>query len=195
MIRTGMPWKDPNDRRAKRATRRAEIRGNERAWYQLNAERLRTKRRAQAAAKRKDRPPKPPPDLEKRREKMRAKGRKQRQNPAYRVKASLRSKEWRVGNPEKMRTNNKAAKLRAVAEQEILAGRERPAVCDICGRSDRIINFDHDHQRGHFRGWICNQDNMALGLVKDDVGVLRKMIAYLERHRTNTSPQLALPGV
>jgi hypothetical protein len=36
---------------------------------------------------------------------------------------------------------------------------------------------------------------MALGLVKDDVGVLRKMIAYLERHKENTSPQLALPGV
>jgi hypothetical protein len=190
-----MPWKDPNVRRAKRAARRAEIRGNERAWYQLNAERLRAKRRAQAAERRKDRPPKPPPDLEKRREKIRAKGRKQRQNPAYRAKANVRSMEWRVENPDKMRTNNKAAKLRAVAEQEILAGRGRPAVCDICGKAGRTINFDHDHQRGHFRGWICNQDNMALGLVKDDVGVLRKMIAYLERHKENTSPQLALPGV
>jgi hypothetical protein len=190
-----MAWKDPNVRRAKRAARRAEIRANERAWYQLNQERVRAKRRAKRAADRENAPPKPPPDLEKRREKMRAKGRKRLQSPTYRAQANLRSKEWRVENPAKTRTNNKAAKLRAVAEQEILAGRTRPLVCDICGKSGRIIHYDHDHQRGHFRGWICSQDNMALGLVGDDVAVLRKMIAYLERHRENTSPQLGLPGL
>jgi len=190
-----MPWKDPNDRRAKRAVRRAEIRANERAWYRLNSERLLEKRRVKAAEARKNRPTKPPPDIEKRREKIRAKGRKRRLNPAYQAKANSRSKAWREGNPDKMRVNNKAAKRRVVAEQEILAGRQRPTVCDICGKSGRTIHFDHDHQRGHFRGWICSQDNMALGLVQDDVGVLRKMIAYLERHKANTSPQLGLPGV
>lgn len=187
-----MPWKDPNVRRAKRAVRRAEIRSNERAWYQLNAERLRVKRRAKRVADRENAPAKPPPDLEKRRDKLRAKWRKRRANPVYQIKANSRSKAWREGNPDKMRINNKAARLRAVAEREILAGRQRPLVCDICGKSGRTIHFDHDHQRGHFRGWICSQDNMALGLVRDDVDLLRKLIAYLERHKTNNSPQLTL---
>jgi len=190
-----VPYKDPKALSAKRALRRTEIRANERAWYQRNAERLREKRRLKRLADRQNSPPKPPPDLEKRRAKMRAKGAKRRKNPVYQAKANARSKGWRDGNPDRMRANNKAAKLRSVAEQELLAGRPRPQTCDICGRSDRIIHFDHDHQRGHFRGWICSQDNMALGLVRDDVGLLRKMIAYLERHKTNTSPQLALPGV
>jgi hypothetical protein len=190
-----MPWKDPNVRRAKRAARRAEIRANERAWYRLNRERVLAKQKAKAAENRKNRPPKPPPDIEKRRAKLREKGRRRRQNPVYRAKANIRSRQWRTENPQTMRANNKAAKLRAVAEQEVIAGRERPTVCDICGKPGRIIHFDHDHQRGHFRGWICSQDNMALGLVGDDIAVLRKMIPYLERHKTNTSPQLALPGV
>lgn len=194
-----MPWKDPNVRRAKRAARRTEIRANERAWYQVNAERLRIKRKEQAAEKRKNRPPKPPPDLEKRRarllEKGREKGLKRRKNPVYQAQANARSKAWREVNPDETRTHNKAARGRAFAEKELLAGRPRPLVCDICGKSGRTIHFDHDHQRGHFRGWICSQDNMALGLVGDDVAVLRKMISYLERHKQNTSPQLTLPGV
>jgi predicted Zn-dependent protease len=194
-----MPWKDPNARRAKRAVRRTEIRANERAWYQQNRDKVLTKRRAKRALDRAQRPAKPTPDPEERRarllEKGREKGRKQRKNPVYQAKTNARSKAWREVNPDKARTNNKGAKRRAFAEKELLAGRPRPLVCDICGRSDRVIHFDHDHGRGHFRGWICGQDNMALGLVRDDVAVLRKMIAYLERHKDNASAQFALPGI
>jgi hypothetical protein len=194
-----MPWKDPNARRAKRAVRRTEIRANERAWYQQNREKVLTKRRAKRALDSALRPAKPAPDLEKSRAillmKGREKGQRRRKNPVYQGKANVRSKTWREANPDKTRTNNKAAKRRAFAEKELLAGRPRPLVCDICGRSDRVIHFDHDHGRGHFRGWICGQDNMALGLVRDDVAVLRKMIAYLERHKDNASAQFALPGI
>ena len=188
-----MPWKDPNERRAKRAVRRVEIRANERAWYQQNREKVAAKRRAKRDMERAERPTKPPPDLEKRRAKVLEKGRKRLKNPVYQVENRARSKAWREVNSEKTRANNKVSKGRAFAEKELLAGRPRPLVCDICGRSGRVIHFDHDHERGHFRGWICGQDNMALGLVRDDVSLLRKMIAYLERHKNNTSTQLTLP--
>lgn len=113
----------------------------------------------------------------------------------YREKAAALSAVWRQANPEKVVTNNRTAKSHARRELEVLAGRPRPQLCDICARSNRTIHFDHDHQRGHFRGWICGPCNMALGLVKDDAGILRKMIAYLERHRVNHSPQLTLSGI
>lgn len=66
-----------------------------------------------------------------------------------------------------------------------IAGRPRPFVCDICekpnSRRDEIIAFDHCHKHGHFRGWLCDRCNLALGQVEDDPELLRKMAQYLEQ--------------
>jgi hypothetical protein len=67
---------------------------------------------------------------------------------------------------------------------ETMAGRRRPEVCDACsGPPDtgRALHFDHCHTRGHFRGWLCRECNLALGNVRDNIQRLRQLIAYLER--------------
>lgn len=55
---------------------------------------------------------------------------------------------------------------------------DRPDNCQICGDTKRI-SYDHDHQTGQFRGWLCNKCNLTLGLVRDDITTLGKMIEYL----------------
>lgn len=88
--------------------------------------------------------------------------------------------------------------LRKLRRHEILAGRSRPLVCDICGEPPgpgKALHFDHCHQKGYFRGWLCNLCNCALGFARDDPNILRKLLAYLERNKVNHSPQLVLPGV
>lgn len=62
-----------------------------------------------------------------------------------------------------------------------LAGRPKPAVCEICDRppGKKGLHFDHDHKTGQFRGWICGRCNTALGMVQDDIGTLAFMIDYL----------------
>ena len=57
-----------------------------------------------------------------------------------------------------------------------IAGREKPSLCEICGLDDFRIVFDHSHSGGHFRGWICDR---FLGVVKDDITLLEKLILYL----------------
>lgn len=52
--------------------------------------------------------------------------------------------------------------------------------CEICGSTNRIC-FDHDHNSGKFRGWLCNSCNVALGLVRDNPETLLKMIEYLKK--------------
>jgi Recombination endonuclease VII len=59
------------------------------------------------------------------------------------------------------------------------AGRPRPDVCEICGRSGPIC-FDHNHLNGAFRGWLCAGCNAALGMAHDDPELLRKLALYLE---------------
>ena len=51
-------------------------------------------------------------------------------------------------------------------------------VCSICGGKAKVA-YDHSHSTGKFRGWLCIKCNTALGLVNDDVKILKKMIVYL----------------
>lgn len=66
------------------------------------------------------------------------------------------------------------------------ANRPCPELCEICekpnskkGIQNIRLCFDHDHKTGQFRGWICSNCNHALGKVKDDPEILRRMIIYL----------------
>ena len=59
----------------------------------------------------------------------------------------------------------------------------RPDVrgCDICGRElkGKQMHYDHDHQTGYFRGWLCLQCNSGLGMFQDSPRLLTKAIHYL----------------
>lgn len=60
------------------------------------------------------------------------------------------------------------------------AGRPRSSYCEICMAQERTV-FDHSHQKGHFRGWICDRCNKILGLVRDDISHLKALQIYLEQ--------------
>lgn len=69
---------------------------------------------------------------------------------------------------------------RVIRKQEAAAGRPKPVICEVCGRTGRI-SWDHDHLTGKFRGWICHKCNVALGMVEDSPHILRELTAYLEK--------------
>lgn len=53
--------------------------------------------------------------------------------------------------------------------------------CGICGRR-RNINIDHDHTTGRVRSALCARCNVALGLFRDDLALLKKAIKYVRSH-------------
>jgi len=63
--------------------------------------------------------------------------------------------------------------------------------CEVCGKSllaigvlaQRllVVNVDHDHNTGKFRGFLCNKHNVALGNIIDNPVVAFAMIVYLNR--------------
>lgn len=135
------------------------------------------------------------------RDKANAKSR--RYNSVHPGKRAAAIKKWRDAHPEKVkemsvrnrerhREEHRArARLAALQRQEKKAGRPRPAVCDICHTPEipedvktRIV-FDHCHQHGGFRGWICHRCNIALGHVDDSVERLEQLIAYLRGSTTS----------
>ncbi len=44
----------------------------------------------------------------------------------------------------------------------------------------RALCVDHDHATGFFRGLLCHHCNFALGSVKDNVEVMKRLTNYLE---------------
>ena len=50
--------------------------------------------------------------------------------------------------------------------------------CQICGAIENTY-FDHCHDSNKFRGWLCNNCNLALGHFKDDPLTLVKAAQYL----------------
>jgi hypothetical protein len=118
-----------------------------------------------------------------------------KRSPEAKAKRRERRRRWALKNPDAYKALTPHAKNRRNANLALLAGRPKPECCDVCADiTDRTV-FDHSHQQGHFRGWLCHPCNIILGLAKDSPDRLRKLIAYLERSRENASPQLTLSGI
>ena len=84
------------------------------------------------------------------------------------------------GDPEAYSIVNKKKIDARLRKKEQLAGSNRPTLCDICKQVGKIC-FDHNHENGEFRGWICHSCNLALGLIRDNKDTLKAMLKYLER--------------
>lgn len=59
---------------------------------------------------------------------------------------------------------------------------ERVHSCEICSADitgKRKAHWDHNHETGEFRGWLCVRCNLLLGYADDDVDLLDKAIVYL----------------
>lgn len=98
----------------------------------------------------------------------------------------LREREYqtarRKNDPEAQKIRNEHFKIRREAKMWDIAGRPRQDSCELC--FDKVMTvFDHCHDGGHFRGWICDRCNRVLGSVKDDIHLLQAMIKYLENDR------------
>jgi Recombination endonuclease VII len=64
------------------------------------------------------------------------------------------------------------------------ASRPRPINCESCGDATEGTHrsklcFDHHHDTGRFRGWLCYRCNSALGFLLDDPQRIAALAAYL----------------
>ena len=84
--------------------------------------------------------------------------------------------EWAQNSPKR-----KAILLRHRYKQE--APYPAPATCECCMRPFTQYHgacFDHDHNTGAFRGWLCVRCNTALGHAGDDLEGVLRLVRYLE---------------
>lgn len=68
--------------------------------------------------------------------------------------------------------------------------------CAICGEEEKIVDartgkiyelsIDHCHDSGKVRGILCGNCNAGIGHFKDDIGILKRAILYLENSKDKT---------
>lgn len=65
------------------------------------------------------------------------------------------------------------------AYAELLSGQH--GRCAICGAlpKSRPLAVDHDHHTGRIRGLLCDRCNGGIGMLGDDIEILRRAIEYL----------------
>lgn len=64
---------------------------------------------------------------------------------------------------------------------------EKGNKCAICGRLDSgrrtdkgSFLVDHNHETDTVRGLLCYPCNVSIGLLRDDSGIMKKMVKYME---------------
>ena len=60
--------------------------------------------------------------------------------------------------------------------------------CKICGVDElnagkKGLSVDHDHKSGKVRGLLCSNCNTAVGLLKENINILKSAIKYLDPQR------------
>lgn len=119
-------------------------------------------------------------------------------NKSYRCKLcdDKARKKWSSTNPQKayesMRGRNLKARFGISLDDYKKMLEKQEGKCAICGvtenntigeRKDWSFAVDHDHETGKIRGLLCNNCNRGLGLLKDNIELLRKAASYVEEHK------------
>ena len=87
-------------------------------------------------------------------------------------------------DPERELARQAFKKKEVLRQMEEKAGRPSPSGCEVCHQEYGRLDFDHDHETGMFRGWLCRRCNLMLGYAKDSPSLLRVLADYVEKPNT-----------
>ncbi len=104
------------------------------------------------------------------------------QSKEYHKKYSEEHKEQRKEYSKKYREEHKE-QCKEYDKEYQKKHRRHKDTCQICGEF-KTMHYDHDHKTKLFRGWICNNCNVALGFARDSIPVLEKLISYLKNNES-----------
>lgn len=85
--------------------------------------------------------------------------------------------------------NNRFKRLYGISlEERNTLTKQQDFQCKICSMhesqlDDKGLSIDHCHKTGIIRGMLCGSCNRAIGLLKEDIQILRNAINYLEEYK------------
>lgn len=125
------------------------------------------------------------------------KSRRKIRDEKNKYKYDVVKKAYYIKNRERIREKNKGYQIKrygiSVEEYELMASNQKnlclicnnPEISKNCSGTISRLAIDHDHITGKVRGLLCKSCNTALGLARDSVDLLEKMIKYLKNEKIN----------
>lgn len=93
--------------------------------------------------------------------------------------------EWQRANKERHRAKQRRSDLKrwyGLSEADVAALAEaQGGACAICREPSANLVVDHCHTTSRVRGLLCSVCNGALGMLQDDLNILKSAAAYLDR--------------
>ncbi len=102
---------------------------------------------------------------------------------------NARNTKWGKENPERRKLMGQRSNYKryGITPEQVEEMRQRQnRKCAIClGEEEdtRSFHLDHNHSTLKIRDLLCGSCNRALGLVREDIKILKNMITYLEKHK------------
>lgn len=105
--------------------------------------------------------------------------------------------DWSKANPERVKAMSDRANIRKNRGIDLWDFKyilhSQGGKCAICGslefgqgiRDLKRGAVDHDHKTGEVRGILCDKCNRGIGLLGDDIEILRSAIKYLSRKQSD----------
>lgn len=116
---------------------------------------------------------------------------KRRESHANRTPEQVRQdrekrKQYRLENRDRLRDQKaeQRLKLSPGTRQDLLE--EQNGCCAICGKpetEEHRLHIDHCYATQQVRGLLCNNCNLAIGLLRDDEDVALAAAEYIRRHK------------
>jgi hypothetical protein len=103
---------------------------------------------------------------------------------AHKEERNAYAKTYYVTHRAEQKANMRKYLYDLTPDQYATAVAAQGGLCAFDGCSRPAIHVDHDHDSGEFRGLLCGQHNMGLGLLGDTLAGLRAGVTYLERFET-----------
>ena len=105
---------------------------------------------------------------------------------------NINNAEWKLKNPEQNKLINKNAsqkhqlryKYGMTTQEYARKLLSQKGLCAICkaAPNKRRLAVDHCHSSGKIRSLLCPNCNLSLGLLKENLTILKSMIQYIETH-------------
>lgn len=114
----------------------------------------------------------------------------QRNSRCKRCRGEYASSRWRSFSKERKKKEStarrKSERKRFLAKINMTPEMFEEKVKNVCGKCEicglylgESLCADHDHESGEFRGLLCKNCNMGIGMMKDSPTILQAAIEYL----------------
>jgi hypothetical protein len=103
----------------------------------------------------------------------------------------LAGERFRQRHPKSAADHHRFVKFGMTKEQFEEKAAAQGGLCKICHEPEpghrngvrKALAVDHDHVTLKFRGLLCSRCNTALGLLKENVGLIEELISYIQKNR------------